>query len=231
VLNTRPREQAAELSRLLEQGGLEAVEAPAIDIVPAWDATELRTIRRELQSRRFDWVVLASANAAHDLLDELRECRVVCGAATARALGLTPAIALVRFSASAALDAMRPRLQRGQRVLLPRAEEGRDELILGLRALSAEVSAPVAYRTQAVDNAAAQLRAGSVDVVIVCSPSAVRGIASALPVGARLVCLGQTTADTARRLGLRVDAVADSTGMPALVDAVHVALARREVPA
>jgi uroporphyrinogen-III synthase len=59
----------------------------------------------------------------------------------------------------------------------------------------------------------------------------VRGIASALPVGARLVCLGQTTADTARRLGLRVDAVADSTGMPALVDAVHVALARREVPA
>jgi len=36
VLNTRPREQAAELSRLLSQAGFDVVEAPAIVIVPAW---------------------------------------------------------------------------------------------------------------------------------------------------------------------------------------------------
>ena len=102
--------------------------------------------------------------------------RVLCGAATATALGISPEIELQRFSAAAALDALRNRISRGQRVLVPRAAEGRDELLDGLVASGVILEAPVAYRTVAVDAAARRLRSGGIDVVTLCSPSAARAL-------------------------------------------------------
>jgi uroporphyrinogen-III synthase len=231
VLNTRPREQAAELSRLLSQAGFDVVEAPAIDIVPAWRPAELDSVREELSKAAFDWVVLASQNAAHGLEDQLSGASVVCGTSTAHALRLTPRLTLDRFSAAAALAALRPVVRSGQRVLVPRAAEGRDELIDGLLALSVEVTAPIAYNTAFVAASAQRLREGGVDVLTVCSPSAVRSLASAVDAESILVCLGETTAEAARLAGLRVDAVAQRTTMAALVEAVKVALAGHEVAA
>jgi uroporphyrinogen-III synthase len=231
VLNTRPLEQAAELSRLLSEAGFEVVEAPAIQIVPTWDVAELETVQADLISGAFDWVVLASQNAGHGLEEQLRGTSVVCGTSTARALGLTPKIQLDKFSATAALEALRPLVRPGQRVLVPRAAEGRDELLDGLHALGVEVAAPVAYNTAFVAASAQRLRDGGVDVVTVCSPSAVRSLAQAVDAGLIVVCLGETTAEAARLAGLRVDAVAQRTTMGALVEAVRVALAAHEVPA
>ena len=214
VLNTRPREQAAELSRLLEAAGFLAVEAPAIEIVPAWAPAELARVREQ----HYDWTVLASANGGREL--DLSRTRVVCGTTTARVLGITAEIALDRFSAAAALDAVRTRLSPGARVLVPRAAEGRPELVDGLRALGALVDAPVAYRTVVVDDAARRLARGDIDVVTVCSPSAVASTGPHLG-RAQLVALGETTAEAARASGLRVDAVARQTSMAALVMAVR----------
>ena len=117
VLNTRPREQAAELSGLLRLAGFEPVEAPAIEIQPAWDPTEFETARRDLGAGVFDWVVLASQNAGRSLTNELQANRVVCGSATALALGVTWVFALRRFSASAALHLLGRMVQPGQHVL------------------------------------------------------------------------------------------------------------------
>ena len=221
VLNTRAQEQAAELSRLLARRGFEPVEAPAIAIVPAWNPVELEAVRRDLRAGRFDWVVLASQNAARGLEPELPAARVVCGAATAQALDILPEIAVDRFSAATALELVRTSIAPGARVLVPRAAEGRDELLDGLRGLGAEIVAPVAYRTLAVPDAANRLRAGGIDVVTVCSPSAIRSVGAALTGDVPLVCLGETTAATARDLGLRVDAVAARTSMESLVEAVR----------
>jgi uroporphyrinogen-III synthase len=176
-------------------------------------------------------VVLASQNAGHGLEEQLRGTSVVCGTSTARALGLTPKIQLDKFSATAALEALRPLVRPGQRVLVPRAAEGRDELLDGLHALGIEISAPVAYNTAFVAASAQRLRDGGVDVVTVCSPSAVRSLAHAVDARSIVVCLGETTAEAARLAGLRVDAVAQRTTMGALVEAVRVALAAHEVPA
>jgi uroporphyrinogen-III synthase len=224
VLNTRPAEQSAELSRLLEREGFEAVAAPAVGIIPAWNDAELASVHQRFES--FDWVVLASQNATHGLEREFLGRRIVCGAATAAALGIIPEVTLTRFSAAAALEALRPYLIRGQRVLVPRAAEGRDELIDGLRALGAIVEAPVAYRTVAVADAARRLRSGGIDVVTLCSPSAVASVAPAVSLEL-VVCLGETTAAAARDAGLRVDAVAAATSMAALVDAVRASLGAR----
>jgi uroporphyrinogen-III synthase len=234
VLNTRPPDQAAELSTLLACAGYEPIEAPAIDIVTGWDPAELAAARGGLAGGAFAWVVLASANAGQCLAAELRRApgaRLVCGRATAQALGLTPRVhvALERFSAAAALQAMRPLVRPGERVLMPRAAAGRDELIDGLTALGIEVTAPIAYRTVPVGRAAARLRQGGVDVVTLCSPSAARSVGSAVGPDVLVVCLGETTAEAARELGLRVDAVARQTSMASLVEAVTTARAAREV--
>ena len=221
VLNSRAAEQAGELSRLLAEAGFEAVEAPAITIAHGWgDATTLEDVRRDLHAGLFDWVVLPSQNAGRAIAPELAGAHVVCGAATAVALGITAEVVLDRFSAAAALEALRLRALPGQRVLVPRAAEGRDELVDGLRDLDVDVAAPVAYRTLPVEDAANRLRAGGIDVVTACSPSALRSLADAVTADVALVCLGETTAEAARGLGLRVDAVAAQTTMASLVEAV-----------
>jgi uroporphyrinogen-III synthase len=234
VLNTRPREQAAELTDLLAQAGFEPLEAPAIEIQPAWEQAELEIARQKLGAGAFDWVVLASQNAGSSLQPELRANRVVCGSATAHALGVTSEFALRRFSAAAALHVLGPMVRPGQHVLVPRAAAGRDELINGLRALGASVSAPVAYRTVGVapamlDHTVALLRMGGIAAITVCSPSAIDSLMQAIGPGplarAALVCLGDSTADAARQADLRVDAVAQKTTMESLVLAVRSVLA------
>ena len=220
VLNTRPLEQAGELSRLLSAAGFLVVEAPAIAIVACWASSVLDDVRKQFAS--FTWVVLASQNAAHGLEDLLASSRVLCGTATATALNINPEIALNRFSATAAIDALRGRLTDADRVLVPRAAEGRDELVDGLRAFGALVETPIAYRTIAVDQATNRLREGGIDVVTLCSPSAVNSVRNAITHEV-VVCLGDTTASAARALGLQVDGVARSTSMAALAEAVRTA--------
>ncbi len=229
VLNTRPSEQASELTRCLLAAGLAAVEAPAIAIVPAWDAHAFEQTRRALRDSAFAWVVVASPNAGRGLATELRAqgTRVVCGAATAAALGLAHARTLERFSAAAALDALRVLGGSHARVLVPRAAEGREELVDGLRELGMHVVAPVAYRTVPTSAAATRLRQGDVDVLTLCSPSAANAVAGCVPERTLAVCLGRTTADAARGAGLRVDCVADRPDMAALVSAIRTTLSVR----
>jgi uroporphyrinogen-III synthase len=223
VLNTRPREQAAELSRLLRAADFDAVEAPAIATRPAWDAAELARARTALLHGDFAWIVLPSQNAGSALVSELAQAddRIVCGTATATALGLQHAATLERFSAAAVVELLRHRVQPDQRIFVPRAAEARDELVDGLRALDAEVWAPVAYRTVPVRAAAARLRRGGIDIVAVCSPSAIASIADAAPTIPPIVCLGHTTAEAAKRAGLPVAGVARQTSMASLVAAIE----------
>jgi uroporphyrinogen-III synthase len=243
VLNTRPRAQAAELSRLLQHAGFEAVEAPAIEVASAWEPADLEDVRRDLVEGAFDWVVLPSQNAGAAVSDVLVGSTVVCGSQTARALGLQPTHRLDRFSASAALDVLRPLIVPGQRVLIPRAAEGRDDWLDDLVALGASVHAPIAYRTVAVDPAVLRaagerLLEGQIDTVTLCSPSAFQSMLSAFGraalAGVPLLCLGETTADAVRRAGLEVAGIAEKTSMRSLVEAVADTLAERsprEVPA
>jgi uroporphyrinogen-III synthase len=227
VLNTRPPEQAAELSALLRAAGCKPVEAPATRIEPAWIPAELSRARKILRRGDYAWLVLQSANAARWLPFE--HVNILCGAATARALGIDVTHTLERFSARAALQTLLPLLRRDDRVLVPRADGGRTELIDGLRAAGFAVDAPIAYRT--VPANLSYLTHERVDVVTLCSPSAVHAVTAALNANwlaeRRVVCLGETTAQAAREHGLRVDAVAEQTSMRSLVDAV-VSLA--EVP-
>jgi uroporphyrinogen-III synthase len=226
VLNTRPREQAAELSQLLRQAGYTPVEVPAIETVPAWRADELTAVLQKLRDGQYAWGVFASRNAVRFFLEglaavggnanDLRSLKLLSGTGTAdelRAHRLQATRTLARFSAAAALTVLQ---HEPGVVLVPRAATGRDELISRLP----HVDAPVCYRTQPVpptslpDSAAA----------IFTSPSAVQALVGHLPAGAAIVCLGSTTAEAARAAGLRVSAVAERTDLRSLVEAVAAAL-------
>jgi uroporphyrinogen-III synthase len=226
VLNTRPREQAAELSALLRQAGYTPIEVPAIETVPAWQADELSAVLRRLRASEYAWAVFASRNAVRFFLeglaavggsaDDLRSLQLLTGTGTAgelRAHGLAATRTLERFSAAAALAGLQG--EAGW-VLVPRAAEGRDELITGL----VHVDTPVCYRTQALP----QTSLPDAAAVTFTSPSAVHALVGHVPARAAIVCLGATTAEAARTAGLRVDGIAERTDLPSLVEAVGAAL-------
>ncbi len=252
VLNTRPRGQAAALSDALRARGFEPMEAPTVQVVAAWSQADAARVLGRLRAEDYGWAVFASANAVRFCVagleaagggtSDLATSRVLCGTATAAALRrveIMPALVLERFSAAAALDALAAQPPE-RAALVPRAEEGRDELIEGLRARGTEVDAPVVYRTapvapMALEDAARRLRAGEIAAVTFASPSAVRGLVDGLRVlgddpatllrRSGVVCIGSTTAAEATRRGLAVGAIADRSSADSLADAVAALLA------
>jgi uroporphyrinogen III methyltransferase/synthase len=231
VLVPRHREQARGFARLLAGLGAEPVIAEVTHIVPV-DAAALAAA--VVATPRPRWIAFTSANAVGVTLDALdgagHDARALAGvrlaavgAATAgalRARGLAAdLVPRERTGAGlgAALRAADPELP-GARVLLPRAEEGRDELAEALAAAGAEVVTVAAYRTAAAPAAdlawlAERLAAGDIHVLTFFAPSQVAAVCELAPVAAlnraRLVAaVGPTTADALRERGVRVDVVA-----------------------
>jgi uroporphyrinogen III methyltransferase/synthase len=156
------------------------------------------------------------------------------GPATAAALserGITPALVPPQFVAESVVAALAARgALRGARILLPRAEQARDALPDGLRALGAVVDVIPVYRTLAAttDGAdlAAQLAAGRVDAVTFTSSSTVQHFVELVgreaAVGSRYAAavIGPVTAATAREMGLPVAIEAVEYTAPGLVQAM-----------
>ena len=157
-------------------------------------------------------------------------------AATARTLdaagiaSIVPPHARDGAALARALVAARPG---ARRVLVPRAEDGRDEAIEILRAAGIEVDPIDAYRTVAVDaedptvaRGRAVLATGAA-VVCVFAPSQVTALDRISPlraIAAPFVAIGETTATALRAAGVIDVAVAESPtpeGMARAVAAVY----------
>ncbi len=248
VLVTRPRDQAAELVDRLAALGAEAIEAPMIRILPPEDDGPLR--RAAAEPDVFDWIVFTSANAVdafmNALLDGERDLRALkgpslctVGASTADHLaryGIKVDLVPDEFRADAVVAALAKHVQLdGARVLLPRADIGRELVAEGLRHAGAVVTDVVAYRT-VLDDAQREgnpdiyrmLLDGKIDVVTFTSPSAVRNFAKIY--GAEqaadllkdtvVAVIGPVTAEAAEQLGINVTVQPGTYNVPALVDAI-----------
>lgn len=133
-----------------------------------------------------------------------------------------------------------PEVLTGLRFLLPRAAEARDVLPEGLAASGAEVDVVTAYRAVAPEAGSAErvaeaIRGGEVDWLTFTASSTVRNFVELVGTevgGARVAVIGPVTAETARELGLGVDAVAEVYTVSGLVDALVRAAAgpRETVP-
>jgi uroporphyrinogen III methyltransferase/synthase len=249
VLVTRARDQADDFVDRLSALGAEAVEAPMIQIAPPEDPGPLAVAAA--QASEFDWIVFTSPNAVdafmHALLDADRDVRALSGprlctvgAGTAEKLalyGIKVDLVPSEFRAEALVSAIVSRGPvRGARVLLPRADIGREVIAEELREAGALVTDVVAYRTLPDESSRDEtgsdvyrgLLDGRIDVVTFTSPSAVRNFARLfgqdqvvdLLSHTVVASIGPVTTEAANRLGISVTVQPATYTIPALVEAI-----------
>ena len=241
VLITRSRTQASQLVRLLEDQGAQPVELPAIQVEPLEDYSTLDQSLLNLD--KFGWSIFASTNAVDWVFNRLAanglDSRAfggvkigAIGPATAQALaqrGLVADFLPKRSTSEAVLEELSSLEWEGVPVLLPGADIGRDALENGLETMGASVERVTAYRTVPAqgmgDRAVAELESG-VDAVTFTSSSTVTNLVGMLDShtdlleGCPVICIGPTTEAAAKKLGIRVDGVAQPHTVEGLVQAL-----------
>lgn len=238
---TRDLEAAAPYAAALAPLGLETVAMPVTRTAPAEDPGELA---RAIGQGGHAAIVVASARAAAALEAArggaaLPEVWAV-GRATARALEAAGIAARVppaaRDAATLARALLAERDLAGRRVLVPRAEGGRDEAIAILRDAGAEVDAIACYRTvpaAADDPALARglvvLRGDAAAVCAMFAPSQVRALDALVEIrriSAVFAAIGETTADALRGAGAAAVVVAEGPTPERLAKAVSAVYPR-----
>ncbi len=195
----------------------------------------------------YDWATFTSPNGVNGFRDRLGALGLdarslhgvkfaAVGPATAQALagmGIRADIVPDGYQAEALVEAFRQGGFRGGRVAHFKSSIGKDTLPEGLRGLGADVDEIVAYENRVPDASPGEARAaflpenGGIDVTTFSSSSAVNNLASLLGNdAARLIngtlvaCMGPVTAETARELGIRVDALAGEQSIEGLVGSI-----------
>jgi uroporphyrinogen-III synthase len=229
---TRDGDGARRYVGLLAELGLFTVPTPVTTTAPA-DAADRARLAVACRAGTFDWILVASARAVAPLIEAggPGAARILAvGPATADALAARGLFAETSTAATGegAADVLIARTAR--RVLIPRAEGGRDEAIALLREVGVEVEAVVAYRTvpAAADDPAlaaglAALRSGAVGVCAVFAPSQVAALDAVFgirKIAAPFAAIGETTAAALRAAGAAVVAVADGPTPEGLAKAV-----------
>jgi uroporphyrinogen-III synthase len=223
IVITRPDPDAARLADRLRALGAVPLVVPSITI-EFTDPPELDRALKDL--RGYHWVVFTSRNGVEAVFRRtarLAGPRVAAiGPATADALrqhGVTPDLVPAEYVAEAILAAL-PEV-RGLRFLLPRADIAREALADGLRRRGATVNEIAAYRTRPVTGRPELSE--PVDAVTFTSSSTVRGFLAGgpVPAGAKVICIGPITAQTARECGLDVRAVAGLYTEDGLIEALE----------
>jgi uroporphyrinogen III methyltransferase/synthase len=238
VVVTRAREQAGPLCGALAARGATPVLFPTITVRPADDPGPVDAAIARLDA--YDWIVFTSANAARCFAERmaladrrglpagLRAAAV--GAATARTLAdrQLPVAAMPEEFRGARIAAALGDLG-GRRVLLPRADIGREETAAALRAAGATVDDVTVYHTvpAAADPAGRRALEAGVDAVTFTSPSTVRNFVLLLGADARrlvrdsvIACIGPVTAEALREAAFPAPVQPAVYTVDALVDAL-----------
>jgi uroporphyrinogen III methyltransferase/synthase len=250
IVVTRAAAQAQRFTQLLEATGARVIEAPAIVIGPPASWEPLDAALGALDA--FTWVVFTSVNGVTMVDRRLAALglpwsavagrRVAAiGPATADALrehGVRVDVVPAEYRAEGLVERLRGLLDRGDRVLLPRAAQTRDVLVTALRGFGVDVVEVAAYATRRAEGGAARLgealAAGDVDAVTFTSSSTARNFAEMFGEAERrawrgrvaVASIGPITAATAAEYGLATDIMPAEYTIPALARAIAEWFAR-----
>ena len=231
IVVTRAREQASDLKRLFQESGATVIEFPTITIAPPESFESLDRCIDE----RFDWLVFTSSNGVAAFFARLfakgRDVRALAGTRVAcvgettagalRARGLAPDLVPEKFMSSALIPLFADD-QKGVRIAVVRAAEGREEFVEEMRRRGAEVHLAVAYRTMPVAANADELH--DIDVVTFTSASTVDNFFASIGDhsvnGALLASIGPMTSEAIRKHGREVGVEAAIASVQALHDAL-----------
>jgi uroporphyrinogen-III synthase len=239
VVITRSRAQAAPLAQALAARGAIPVLFPTIDIRPLDDCAAFDRFLERLD--RYDWLVFTSVNAVAAVCERLRVLGQSGLTDSARIAAVGPATAAALAERGAPIGAMPTDFRgaaiagglgalAGRRVLLPRADIGREETADALRKAGAVVDEVVAYHTTpaTLDSAGLAALHRGVDAVTFTSPSTVRNFVTLVGPGARellartlVACIGPVTAAQVIALGLTPPLEARDATSAALLDVLE----------
>jgi uroporphyrinogen III methyltransferase/synthase len=234
IVVTRAREQADALSARLAALGAMVIELPTIEIRPPADPGPLDRAIASLPS--YDWLIFTSANGVRAFIDRLRDLRALRGKicaigpatrAAIEALHLEVDLMGAEYVAESLVEAFAAHPLQGKRVLLPRAAVARDTVPFELSKRGARVDVVEAYRTVVPGDLPARVRdllARPPDAITFTSSSTVKNFVAAAGAaalaGVKVVSIGPITSQSARDLGLTVDAQARVYTVEGLVDAL-----------
>ncbi|MHB8534930.1 MAG: uroporphyrinogen-III synthase [Sulfuricaulis sp.] len=243
VLVTRPRDQAENLARLIEQEGGEAVRFPVIEIAEPEDDRALPAIIDRLDE--FTTAIFVSPNAVDRAMDLIRArrgawppgLRVAClGRGSARALknfGIENAIVpRDRFDSEALLELPELRQVAGNRIVIFRGAGGRELLGDTLTERGAQIEYAECYRRLRpradVTSLVRRGERGEIHIVSVTSVDGLRNLFHMLgPAGqpwllrTPLVTVSRRIAEVCRELGFKTKArIAAPASDESILDAI-----------
>jgi uroporphyrinogen III methyltransferase/synthase len=242
VVVTRARAQASRLTQQLTAVGAKVLEVPAIKIVPPASYAPLDQALAKLDT--YQWLLFTSANGVEAFFTRLElhhldaralaGCKLaVIGSGTAAALkkyGLQPDVVPATYQAEDLAAALKPHLQPGARVLLPRAAVARSVLPETLQSWGAQVTVVPVYQTVQDDAAKAELLAAlhnkTIDYITFTSSSTVTNFLklidqhTELLADVQLAAIGPITKHTCAQAGLHVGITAREYTIPGLVSAL-----------
>ena len=242
VVVTRPEADAARSAAMLEALGAEVLLAPTVEIRALEDFAKVDHAIANMN--RYDWLVFTSANGVRHFFDRLsalgRDARALgsakiasIGPATSEALRsyrLVPDLQPPEHRSEALSSALIEHV-RGRRVLLARADRGRDVLVEALREV-ADIELLTVYRNVDAESLPAEVVAriagGTVDWITLTSPAIARRLHDLLPEAARrevgsrtrLASLSPLTSEAARENGWQVAAEAAEITWGGLIAAI-----------
>lgn len=225
IMVTRTRQQASELSSKLKKLGAEVVEFPTIEIVPNRDGAIDEQL---LRIQGTEHLIFTSTNGVRSFFQRLQElkidirrlshCKLIAvGKATAAALeerGLFGVLIPEVFTAEGIEAAVQGYIQSGDRVLLPRAEIARKNLVQALQQMGAIVEEIPLYATlkpQVNRELLKEHLEEGLDIITFTSASTAKNFYELLEKddwelisGAKIAAIGPVTAKALRELGVAV---------------------------
>jgi len=244
IVVTRARAQASALAEGISELGGRAIEFPSIIIKPEED---LRNLHRAFQALdKYEWIIFTSVNAVDIFFEELirqgldiRDLKgiKICaiGPATEKRLtgrGLKVDSIPDEYRAEGIIDELKPRIEPGQWVLLPRARGARAVLPDSLIQLGAHVNEVFLYEaitaTKVSRESLDDILAGNIDYLTFTSSSTVTNFVrivggeniTRIAEQTRVACIGPVTADTASKMGFTVHLTADEYTISGLLKAL-----------
>lgn len=241
IVLTRPKELVSTLSEKLKNKGAEVLELPTVRIVPIKENEELRNALKQLE--QYQWLVFTSPSGADVFFSSMREERVdirklanikvaAIGEGTKKKVedrGVLVDLLPEVYDGKSLGEAIRRNCTDGDRILLPRASIGNNELIDELAKnpnlkISDIPTYDTVYQKPEIIKLKEEFELGNIDLAVFTSKSTVKGFveaANGLDYSlVNAVCIGIQTQAEAEKYKMKTITAKKAT-IDSLVEAVE----------